>query len=88
MKSILEELWYGNMSPGEDAYPKNDESKKLRRHIANHYDELGKELTAEQNIIFEKYNECYAELSGIIEREIFIYAFRLGAKMALEVMIN
>lgn len=86
MKSFLEELWYGNISPGEDVYPKTDESKNLRRHIANHYDKLGKELTAEQNIIFEKYDECYAELSGIKEREIFIYAFRLGAKMAFEVM--
>lgn len=74
--------------PGEDAYPKSPEAKTLMGHIDKHYESLGKELTAEQNIIFEKYNECYAELSGIIEREIFTYAFRLGAKMALEVMIN
>lgn len=88
MKSFLEDLWYGNILPSEDAYPKTDESKNLRSHIANHYDELGATLTPEQNEIFEKLDECYAELSGIKEREIFIYAFRLGARMALEVTIT
>ena len=87
MKSILEELWHGNISPSEDAYPRTDESKLLRKYIANHYDELGAVLTPEQNELFEKLDECYAELSGIKERELFIYAFRLGAKITLEALV-
>jgi hypothetical protein len=34
----------------------------------------------------EKYNDCVLELDDIREREIFSYAFRLGARMAIEIM--
>lgn len=39
-----------------------------------------------QKEILEKFDDCYAELADINEREIFAYAFRLGARIAIEVM--
>ena len=35
--------------------------------------------------ILEKFDDCYAELTDINEREIFAYAFRLGMRIAIEV---
>ena len=41
-------------------------------------------MTDEQKVIFEKLIDCYEELSGINERLIFTYGFKLGAQLALE----
>lgn len=40
-------------------------------YIADHHDKLLKELTDEQKETFEKFNDCYDELTDINEREIF-----------------
>ena len=39
-----------------------------------------------QKEIFEKFDDCYNELTDINEREIFVYAFRLGMLIAIEVL--
>jgi hypothetical protein len=36
--------------------------------------------------VFEKFDDCYSELTDINEREIFVYAFRLGMRIAIEVL--
>ena len=84
MKSIIEELWYGNVCPNTKESTK--EEKKLMEYIADHHDNLQATLTDKQKEILEKFDDCYAELTDINEREIFVYAFRLGARIAIEVM--
>lgn len=83
MKSILEELWYNNIYPDSD-YRKS--TKELIGYIAAHRENLQSTLTDKQKEILEKFDDCYAELTGINEREIFVYAFKLGARIAIEVM--
>ncbi|MBR2011340.1 MAG: hypothetical protein IKA06_06320 [Clostridia bacterium] len=60
--------------------------KETNRYIANHHDDLLATLTDRQKEILEKFDDCYAELMDLNEREIFTYAFRLGARIAIEVM--
>ena len=36
--------------------------------------------------ILEKFDDCYNELTDINEREIFTYAFTLGAKIVFEIL--
>ena len=36
MKSILEELFYGNVCPGTDFRSKDAKARKLMEHLANH----------------------------------------------------
>ena len=86
MRSILEELFYGNVCPNTDYRSKDKETKQLMGYIADHHDTLLKELTDKQKEILEKFDDCYAELTDINEREIFVYAFRLGAQIAIEVL--
>ena len=86
MKSILKELWYGNICPETQCRAATREAKELMGYIADHHDNLQQTLTEQQKEIFEKFDDCYAELTDINEREIFVYAFRLGAKIAIEVM--
>ena len=85
MRSILEKLWYGNVCPtGHRESTK--EAKELMGYIADHHDNLQATLTEEQKEVLEKFDDCYAELTDINEREIFVHAFRLGARIAIEIM--
>ena len=86
MRSIIEDLWYGNISPSTEQREEKKETKELRGYIADHHDNLQATLTDKQKEILEKFEDCYAELTDINEREIFVYAFRLGARIAIEVM--
>ena len=88
MRSILEELFYGNVCPNTDCRSQSKETKELMGYIADHHDKLTKELTDEQNETFEKFTDCYSELTDINEREIFVYAFRLGMKIAIDVLLS
>ena len=54
-------------------------------YIADHHDALLGMLTDKQKETLEKFDDCYAELTEINEREIFLYAFRLGMRIAIAV---
>ena len=55
-------------------------------YIADHHDNLLSTLNDQQKEILEKFDDCYNELTDINEREIFAYAFKLGARIMLAVM--
>ena len=84
MRSILEELFYGNVCPNTDCRSKDKETKELIGYIADHHSALNETLTDKQKEIFEKFTDCYDELSDINEREIFVYAFQFGMRIAIE----
>ena len=86
MRSILEELFYGNICPNTDCRSQDKETKQLMGYIADHHDNLLSTLNNQQKDLLEKFDDCYNELTDINEREIFTYAFKLGAKLILAVM--
>ena len=88
MRSILEELFYGNICPNTDCRSRDKETKQLMGYIADHHDNLLSTLNDQQKELFEKFDDCYNELTDINEREIFAYAFKLGAKLMLTVMLD
>ena len=87
MESILKELWYGNICPSEGCREVKKETKEQMKLIAEYHDNLYATLNEKQKEILEKFDDCSAELIEINERDLFVYAFRLGAKMMLEVML-
>ena len=86
MKSILEEMWYDNISPQSDSRKEIPEMKELMGYIVRHQENLMETMTDEQREIFEKYEDCWSEYAGLSEGAIFVYAFRLGARIAIEVL--
>ena len=88
MRSILEELFYGNICPNTDCRSHDKETKQLMGYIADHHDKLLSTLNDQQKEILEKFDDCYNELTDINEREIFVYAFKLGMRIAIEVLHN
>ena len=86
MRSILEELFYGNICPNTDCRSHDKETKQLMGYIADHHDSLLSTLNDQQKEILEKFDDCYNELTDINEREIFSYGFKLGARIMLAVV--
>ena len=81
MKSVLEELFYGNLCPNTDCRSKEKEVKELMGYIADHHDTIIAQLTEKQKEIFEKFDDCWDEMTDINEREIFVHAFKLGNRV-------
>ena len=86
MRSILEELFYGNVSPNTDCRNQDPGTKELLGYLSDHHSNLMEDLTDNQKEVFEKFDDCYSELTDINERKIFVYAFRLGMRIAIEVL--
>ena len=86
MKSVLKELWYGNIYPSEDCYKLTPETKKLNGELAEYHEVLNKSLAKEQNEDLEKFTNTLSELTDVNVREAFVYGFRLGLKIAVECM--
>ena len=83
---IINELWYGNVSPFEQCTRGDKRLKELLKLVAQNREELDGTLTDEQKETLEKIEDCYNELTDINEREIFTYAFTLGAKIVFEIL--
>ena len=84
--TVLNELWYGNISPSTACRIPTKETKELMGYIATHHENLEATLDENQKDILQRFDDCWSELSEINEREIFTYAFRLGARVMLEVL--
>ena len=86
MKSIINEIWHGNIVPQEDSCTNSPEMKELLGFMARHHEELEKSFTDEQKEIFEKFHDCWSEYMSLAEESIFTYAFKLGAQIMLDVL--
>ena len=85
MKNIINELWYGNIISGEDSRTNSQEMKELLGYMARHHEDLEKSFSDEQKATFEKFHDCWSEYMSLAEAAIFEYAFRLGARLTMEV---
>ena len=88
MRTLLVELWYGNVYPQEQSTEHNSEIKELISLMGKNREILSSALTAEQNLTLEKYDDCLNEMNSIIEKEVFAYGFRLGGRLMLEVLTD
>lgn len=86
MRSVLEELWYGNICPNSGGGEVSKETKELMGYVQRHRTTLLESFTEKQKEVFERLDDCYAELSDMNERKFFVQAFCLGAKMVFEIM--
>ena len=86
MKSIINEIWRGNIVPQEDSRINSKEMKELLGFMARHHETLEKSFSDEQKVTFEKFHDCWSEYVSLAEAAIFSYAFKLGAQIMLDVL--
>ena len=83
---IIEDLYYGRISPYEMNISASPEYQKLKALADRNEDSLRESLSYEQKEMLEKLTECITDISSISERDMFIAGFRLGVKLMMDVM--
>ena len=86
--NILEDLWFGNISPWERPLKKDRAYAELLALVIRHQEDLLSRLNDEEKEIFEKYADCSTEMHDLTEREAFVKGFTLGARIIIEVLAN
>ena len=84
MKSVLEELYYGNIRPFADRREVSEEKQKMLQKMEDYRNQLLDSMTPEQKHLLEEYESCASEITSQTECEIFIDGFRLGMRFVLE----
>ena len=85
---ILEQLYIGNVRPGERSFKRNSQYSRALDEAIKASDALTDTLNEEQRKLFDTYMEAQREVSILTDCETFIYSFKLGAKIALDVLEN
>lgn len=88
MRSIIEELYYDNITPSDRDIVRGGEYSHILQLLTRNEDELMKTLTQAQQETFEKFKDCASELGDANELTAFTIGFKLGMRLALEAMIS
>ena len=83
---IIEDLYYGRISPYEMSISAAPEYQKLKALADRNEDLLRESLCDEQKELLDKLIETVTDISSISERDMFINGFRLGMKLMIDVM--
>ena len=86
MRNTLEDLYYGNITPGAQQIVPNSELKRATDRVARFESQLTERLDEDGQTILAKLIESEDEIESITARENFILGFRLGAKITMECM--
>ena len=82
---ILEELWYGNITPTEYSRIENNVNyKEALRLVNQNQTRLKATLTDEQSKLLEKLLTASEEFANLVELDCFKVGFKLGAKITIE----
>ena len=85
---VLEELYLEGIHPSERMVKRNGQYDKALADTIKAGDELTASLTAEQKDLFENYMDAQREVNVLTDCETFIYGFKLGAKIMMDVLTD
>ena len=88
MPNILEDLYYGNISPSERRVRPDSRVKKLMQKQNDLESKLNESFTDEQKAAFEQYLAVNADLLDANCLDSFITGFRLGARFTHETFVG
>jgi hypothetical protein len=85
---ILEDLYVGEVRPGERSGKRNRQYTKALDKAIKSGDALTASLTGQQKELFEAYMAAQREVNILTDVETYIYSFRLGAKIMMDVLTD
>ena len=88
MPNILEDLYYGNISPCQRTVRPDSRVKKLMQKKSELESKLNGSFNEEQRANFEQYLSVTADLLDANCLDSFITGFRLGARFAHEIFVG
>ena len=86
MRNTLEDLYYGNITPGAQQMAPNSELKRATDRVTRFENQLTERLDKDEQAILSKLIESQHEIDSITALENFILGFRLGARITMECM--
>lgn len=90
MVSVLEELYRGNILPADRDFSSTEKAeafKTLLRAQTQLTEQLEATLNEQQTMQFHTYCNMQGELDCREQEELFLYAFRLGARLMTEILL-
>ena len=82
----LQELWRGNITPSERFVRSGSEYKKIAGKLSDEMDRLMEMISPETRKQLENIGNLRADMAVLSNEDIFIYAFRMGARLMLDVL--
>ena len=85
MKSILEQLYYGQLFPAENPIPTSQEYQDARNAFFDNAEALyqrHKDIEKEMDSVIDDYGQVCA----LESRDMFCYGFRLGVRLLLDAL--
>jgi hypothetical protein len=85
MRSILEEFAFGNINPNDGAIKKGTRYEKIMNLVSDIENKLLTTLDGEPKELLIKFSSAQLEANAISNNDKFIYGYRLGVLMTMEV---
>ncbi len=86
MRTILEDLYYGNITPNEQQMIPGSEMKWAVDRVAKYENQLMEQIGETEQETLAKLIRSQHEINSITATENFILGFRLGARLMVECM--
>ena len=86
MKTIIKKLYYGTLNPDDIILNEDKEYKKLNDQIINLMEKIKNEIGEENYNRISELAEVYAESNALEAENSFIYGFKYGAILMMEIL--
>ena len=83
---LLDKLWRGDIAPSDRYIRPDSEYKKVARAFCDVADRLQDQLAPEGKKLWEEADRLKSDMVMLTEEDVFIYGFRMGARMILDVI--
>ena len=83
---ILKQLWEGEIAPQEKTFSQDEAYRMAVGRLADADERLREAMDPAQVELLDREQDIEIELSAIESRDMFLYAFTLGARLILEIM--
>ena len=83
---VLKELWRGEISPTDRRVRQGSEYQQTAKEVREKMGELLETLSPAARERLEAINDLKSDLSVMANEDYFLYGFRLGARMILDII--
>ncbi|MDY4755709.1 MAG: hypothetical protein SO355_10290 [Candidatus Faecousia sp.] len=83
---VLRELWRGEISPTDRRVRQGSEYQQTAKEVREKMGEFLEMLSPEARERLEAINDLKSDLSVMANEDYFLYGFRLGARMILDII--
>ena len=88
MRSVLEELYYGNIRPDSRIYGQDSPFVQAAKLKSKNLEKLKEVLNDSEKEIFDQYYDAQGDIEGITQYDTFTYALKFGILLMVETFMG